>query len=207
MANFDYLANLAAIRDLGTSVKEDITRVENKIPTTVSALENDKNYATTTDVETAVSSQIGRVYRAGGSKPFAELPAPSAETLGMIYNITDNFTTTSDFAEGAGKYYSAGTDIGVVQEGETYKYNVFANFVDTENLVKKSGDKVLTDNNFSDQDVAKLNGVAEGATKVEASANEGNIKINGVETPVVNIASEQDVAEVINGIFGTPAAE
>ena len=29
-----------------------------------------------------------------------------------------------------------------------------------------------------------------------------SIKVNGVEVSVVNVASEADVAEVINGIFG-----
>lgn len=201
MANLNELANLAALQAMGTAAKTEIGKVEKKIPTKISALTNDSGYATTTEVESAITSQIGRVYKPGGSKTFADLPEASAATLGYVYNITDAFTTTDAFAEGAGKTFAAGTDVGVVQDGETYKYNVFAQFNDMSGYVQKDGAKVLSDNNYSDTDVAKLGGIAEGATKVEQSTTEGNIKVNGVETPVVTIASETDVAEVINGIF------
>ena len=53
-------------------------------------------------------------------------------------------------------------------------------------------------------DKQKLDGVAEGATKVEASTTAGNIKINGAETPVVQIATDTEVTEMIGEVF--PAA-
>lgn len=202
MANLENLANLAALQAMGTAAKAEIAKAEKKIPTKISTLTNDSGYATTTEVNSAITSQIGRVYKAGGSKAFADLPEASAETLGYVYNITDAFTTTDAFVEGAGKTFAAGTDIGVVADGETYKYNVFAQFNDLSGYVEKDGAKVLSDNNYSNADVEKLGGIAAGATKVEQSATEGYIKVNGVDTPVVNIASEADVAEVINGIFG-----
>ena len=52
-------------------------------------------------------------------------------------------------------------------------------------------------------DKAKLDGIAEGATKVEASTTPGNIKINGSETPVVTIAADGEVTEMLNEVFGT----
>lgn len=207
MANLNYLAELAAVQAMGAAAKAEIEKVEKKIPTKISALTNDSGYATTTEVVSAVTSQIGRVYKPGGSKAFADLPEASAETLGYVYNITDAFTTTDAFTEGAGKTFAAGTDVGVVEDGETYKYNVFAQFTDMSGYVEKDGAKVLSDNNYSDTDVAKLGGIAEGATKVEQSTTEGKIKVNGVEIPVVNIASETDVAEVINGIFGNSSEQ
>ncbi len=205
MANFENLENLATIgtvQDLAVTVKNEIDETAAKIPTKISALTNDSNYATTSAVDTAIASQIGRVYRAGGSKAFADLPEASAETLGCVYNVTDDFTTTDNFVEGAGKKYAAGTDVGVVEDGETYKYNVFANFVDTSNLVEKDGAKTLSDNNYSDTEKAKLDGIATGATKVEESTIDGNVKINGVETPVVNIATREQGKAVIDAIFG-----
>ena len=42
----------------------------------------------------------------------------------------------------------------------------------------------LSANDFTDALLAKLNGIAEGATKTEASEVNGNIKINGAETTV-----------------------
>ena len=48
----------------------------------------------------------------------------------------------------------------------------------------------------------KLEGIAANATKVEASATPGSIKINGAETQVVTIASDTEVTEMLNEVFG-----
>ena len=52
------------------------------------------------------------------------------------------------------------------------------------NKVDKVEGMGLSANDFTDALLAKLNGIAEGATKTEASSTNGNIKINGVETKV-----------------------
>ena len=52
------------------------------------------------------------------------------------------------------------------------------------NKVDKVDGMGLSANDFTDALLAKLNGIAEGATKAEASSTNGNIKINGVETKV-----------------------
>lgn len=57
---------------------------------------------------------------------------------------------------------------------------------------------------MSKEHFAKVEGVAAGATKVEASTTPGNIKINGSETPVVTIATDGEVAEMLAEVF--PAA-
>ena len=58
----------------------------------------------------------------------------------------------------------------------------------------------------------KLGGIAEGATKVEASTINGNVKINGTETRVYTepadvvhgaIATDTEVTEMLNEVFGT----
>ena len=51
----------------------------------------------------------------------------------------------------------------------------------------------------------KVEGIADGATKVEASTTEGNIKINGVETAVVTIATDTEVTEMLTEVFGATA--
>lgn len=55
-------------------------------------------------------------------------------------------------------------------------------------------------------DKTKLDGIAAGATKVEASTTPGNIKINGSETPVVTIATDPEVAEMLTEVFGDAEA-
>lgn len=52
-------------------------------------------------------------------------------------------------------------------------------------------------------DKTKLDGIAEGATKVEASDTPGNIKVNGAETTVVVIATDGEVAEMLAEVFPT----
>lgn len=54
---------------------------------------------------------------------------------------------------------------------------------------------------MSKEHFSKVEGVAAGATKVEASATPGNIKINGSETPVVTIATDTEVEEMIAEVF------
>ncbi len=52
----------------------------------------------------------------------------------------------------------------------------------------------------------KLAGVAEGATKVEASTTPGHIKINGTDTTVVDMATDAEVTAMINSVFGEAQA-
>ena len=56
---------------------------------------------------------------------------------------------------------------------------------------------------MSKEHFSKVEGVAAGATKVEASTTVGNIKINGTETPVVTIATDGEVAEMLAEVFPT----
>ena len=87
-----------------------------------------------TAVKSAIDSAISSVYKPAGSIAFANRPTLSASVLGNVYNITDDFTTTADFVEGAGKKYSAGTNIVVINTGTSqspvYKFDVLGNFVD-----------------------------------------------------------------------------
>lgn len=55
----------------------------------------------------------------------------------------------------------------------------------------------LSKNDFTDELKVKLDGVAAGATKVEASATAGNIKVNGEEVVVCAIASDDEVNEML----------
>ncbi len=112
------LANIADIPN-----KADAT----DIPTTVAELSDSSDYAT----KTYVDSKVNTAVRHQGSIAFASLPALSSTNLNKCYNITDAFTTTSDFLEGAGKNYPAGTNVMIVESGtNTYKYDVYSGFYD-----------------------------------------------------------------------------
>jgi Cu/Ag efflux protein CusF len=97
---------------------------------------NPDGYQTATQVNTAIDNKIGSTYKAKGSVTFANLPAASSSTEGFVYNVTDSFTTTADFVEGAGNTYPAGTNVVIINTtGSTYKYDVLSGFVDLSGYV------------------------------------------------------------------------
>lgn len=117
-----------------TSKTVDIT-----VPTNNNQLTNGAGYQTASDVQTAINNQIGSAYKAKGSIAFASLPTLGSSVEGFVYNITDSFTTTSDFVEGAGRTYPAGTNVVIINTtGSTYKYDVLSGVVDLSNYVTSS---------------------------------------------------------------------
>ena len=95
--------------------------------------------ATTAYVKNEVDSKLSSTYKAKGSVAFASLPALIAANEGNVYNVTDAFTTTSDFVEGSGKSYPAGTNVVIVNTtGTTNKYDVLSGFVDLSGYLTSS---------------------------------------------------------------------
>ncbi len=120
-------------------------------------------------VTAAINAKVSSTYKAGGSVAFADLPELSEANMGLVVNVTDKFTTTDDFVEGAGNKHSAGTNVAVVLAGEVYKYDVMSGFVDLSGLVEKEDGKGLSEENFTAADKAKLDGI-EFATDEEVAA-------------------------------------
>lgn len=76
--------------------------------------------------DAAVKAQIASAYKASGTIQYEQLPEPTAEVLGNVYNISNDFTTDADFVEGAGKAYKAGVNVAIVEIEGAYKYDVMA---------------------------------------------------------------------------------
>lgn len=84
-----------------------------------------------TEVDNKVAAALTSAIVPKGSVAFAALPTPAKANLGFMYNVTDAFTTTDSFVEGAGKVYAAGANVYVVDAGSgAYKFDVFMGFVD-----------------------------------------------------------------------------
>ncbi len=103
-------------------------------------------------VKTYVDNKVANTYKPSGSlSPGAISNALLVVgNLGNVYNITGSFTTTADFLEGAGQTHEAGTNIVIVANGGSYKFDVIGGFVDlsgyaTESWVEGKGYKT-TDN-------------------------------------------------------------
>ena len=112
-----------------------------------------------------INAKISAVYKPAGSVVFSALPALAENVLGNVYNVTDAFTTTNNFVEGAGNKYPKGTNVVVVKVGDAYKYDVLAGFVDLSGYVEKEAGKGLSDENFTAALKDKLDGIAAGANK------------------------------------------
>jgi len=127
-----YGGKIDVIKVNGTTQTITNKTVDITMPTDLDDLTNTGSdpYAQMSDVESAVVGAL----KPKGSCAFASLPQLTAANLNSIYNITDAFTTTADFVEGAGKAYPAGTNVAIINTGTdanpVYKYDVYSSFID-----------------------------------------------------------------------------
>lgn len=71
----------------------------------------------------SISESFAGALRPIGTVAFASLPALTTATSGDMYNISDEFTTTADFKEGAGNVVPAGANVYKTSDG---KWDVLA---------------------------------------------------------------------------------
>ena len=126
---------------------------------------------TESKIDEKINVAISTTYRAAGSIAFEALPELAASEEGKVYNISNEFTTTGNFVEGAGKKYPVGTNVVCIDVGtDEYKWDVLAGFVDTSALATKQEltedletkvDKVPGSSLVTDTLIAKLTGMAE----------------------------------------------
>lgn len=92
-------------------------------------------FQTASQVQNAIKSAVSGVYTPKGSIAFASLPVPVAGKVGWVYNITDAFTTDSNFVEGEGFEYPAGTNVvcAEISAGD-YGWDVLAGIIDLAEL-------------------------------------------------------------------------
>ena len=83
----------------------------------------------------------------------------------------------------------------------SYTWDVIYDKAELDALLENKVDKVEGKSLVSNAEIAKLGTVAEGATKVEASETNGNIKINGTETVVYNDAALAGRVSTIEGDY------
>lgn len=107
----------------------------------------------------------------------------SAEISKLIDNAPDTYDTLKEIADYIGKNQNAVDALN----------NAIGNKVD------KVVGKGLSANDFTTVLKTKLEGIAEGATKVEKSNTSGNIKINGVETTVYKHPTGAGYNHIPNG--------
>lgn len=121
---------------VGTPTGDNDATTKDYVDNKVSGLQ------TADQVRAAISSAITGVYTPKGSIAFKSLPTAAAGNKGWVYNVTDAFTTTAAFVEGAGHSYGAGTNVVCVDAGSgSYKWDVLAGTID---LTELTADEVQT---------------------------------------------------------------
>lgn len=121
---------------VGTPTGDNDATTKDYVDNKVSGLQ------TADQVRAAISSAITGVYTPKGSIAFASLPTAAAGNKGWVYNVSDAFTTTAAFVEGAGHSYGAGTNVVCVDAGSgSYKWDVLAGTID---LTELTADEVQT---------------------------------------------------------------
>ena len=175
-----------------STLNEQMTTVQGDITTINSTLADKANSAdvyTKQQTEDKISAAISSVYKPAGSTTFASLPAPAANVLGNVYNVTDAFTTTDQFVEGAGKSYPAGTNVAIVLVGEDYKYDVLSGMVDLSNY--STTDEIAQTYATKTEVTTGLSGKVDKVDGSRLMTDAEGTKLAGIETgaQVNNIAS------------------
>lgn len=126
------------------------------------------SYDNATELMTAIGEKISALsgaYIFRGSVTFANLPSTLTKAMtGYVYNVSDDFTTTADFIEGAGNKYPAGTNVAVANVGTdetpSMKFDVVGSFYDIDAILTmisgtfdattaySTGDVVIYDNSL-----------------------------------------------------------
>lgn len=122
------------------------------VPTKVSDISNDKDYQTAEQVATAIRKAVSSVYKPLGNIEPSLLTSDLLveENLGNCYNVTEDFTTTAYFVEGAGVSVGAGTDVSIVKSGDGYKFNALStksdlSYLETEALTTEEIEAACTE--------------------------------------------------------------
>ena len=148
-------------------------------------LSGDPSNANEAATKNYVDSVAVGALRPAGSVAFANLPTLSSANLNRVVNVTDAFTTTADFVEGAGKDYPAGTNVAIINTGTTenpvYKYDIYGSFIDLSGYLQKAGGTMSGD-------------IAMGGNKVSGL---------GAPTADNDAARKKYVDDAIAGITGT----
>lgn len=179
---------ITAIKVNGTAQPITDKAVDIAVPTKVSQLDNDSKFQSDTEVSAAIQAAIA----ATGHAVFEKVDAvPTAEQAqdNVLYLVMNVQTGHYDI------YAKVGDSVELLDDTT----------VDLSGYVEKEEGKGLSSNDFTNAMLAKLNGIAEGATKVEAQTGSGTITINGQEYVLFDVATDAEVAEMLAEVFGAAA--
>lgn len=171
---------IESIKVNGTALEITDKAVDITVPTKVSELTNDSSFVNQSWTETYVNQQIAAADHLSRKKvDTIEAIDPSAEGA-------DKFIYMVPKTGAEGDSY----DEYMVMDGKVERVGDWA--VDLSGYVEKEAGKGLSTNDFTDADKTKLDGVAEGATKVTATEGSGTLNINGTDVELFRVATAEE---------------
>lgn len=189
----------------GTGVVASNWKVE-RISENKTAIANLKKYVGTLPEGATATDVVGYIAEAIAALSIGDY-AKTTEVTAAINTALAEYAKTSDVNTGLGK---KADKVAKATNGNFAALDADGNLKDSG---KKAADFVAAEAGkrlMTDAEGTKLGGVAEGATKVEASETNGNVKINGVDTKVYTepsdvvhgtVATDSEVTEMLNEVF------
>jgi len=145
-------------------------------------------------------------YKPGGTIAFENLPALTEANAGYTYNISNAFTTTEDFVDGAGINCAAGTDVSIIMippeapgTDPTYKYNLFGGSSVMESITQEELAEMWKDAGIltlSTNTATVAVGADETVTVTQAT---GTVTVESADTAVAT-ATISDTTVTITGV-------
>ena len=143
----------------------------------------------------AISESFSGALRPMGTVTFANLPSVSSASAGDMYNISDEFVTTSDFVDGAGHTEPAGSNVYKTESG---KWDVLAGSPVTG--VKGEKDKVFGRGNVNIT-CASIGALpADGDSQSNTVTFTSNDSLTGDSTAPALLASKETHASIFSKV-------
>lgn len=179
---------ITAVKVNGSAQTITDKAVDITVPVKVSDLNNDSGFQTEAEVAAAVAAADHLKRKIVANTDAIDVSA--ADAAQYIYMVQKGTAKSGD------KY-----DEYMVIDGAVERVGDWT--VDLSGYVEKQEGKGLSSNDYTAEDKAKLAGISEGATKVTASETAGAVKVDGVDVPVVELATDAEVTEMLAEVFDT----
>lgn len=158
------------------------------IPKSVGELSNDLNFQTETQVDDKINAKISSVYKPGGSLDYPDKSKLSEENVGRVYDIRNEFTTDSDFANTISGVYPAGTNIVVLEQDGQYKFGTLSGFIDTSSFAKTT--------EVSDLRLI-VNDAKSTATEAKSTAEDASLMANSANSKAISASNDASTAKTL----------
>ena len=149
-----------------------------------------------TQIVNEIEKKVEVTFKSAGSCKFADLPTPSKDVLGNVYNIEDDFVTTDSFVEGKGLVCTKGADIAIISvtdsdtEETVYRYDLLNASADLQRYVTQS--QIANFSTEMANYIKEINFQKDGTNVIEVVKGNGS-----TSSYTINVGSNADVVTTV----------